>query len=144
LFCSIAAGITDPGVCLAVNNEFVIFPALHQRPNNRGQMLLVPAAHYGGLADMPPEKAYHLLTGLQAATQAVKVAFQASGTTVRLNLGPPAQEIFHLHWHITPRHVGDDFKTSKSAEVTLDDRLEQTARLAHHLVKRASRAVLPG
>jgi diadenosine tetraphosphate (Ap4A) HIT family hydrolase len=139
LFCSIAAGITDPGACLAVNDEFAIFPALHQRPNNRGQMLLVPVGHYAGLVEMPTEKAVQLLTALQAATQAVKTAFRACGTTVRLNLGPPAQEIFHLHWHITPRHADDDFKTSRSEELTIDERLRQTAMLGQRLVKQSER-----
>ncbi|WP_343448551.1 HIT family protein [Micromonospora oryzae] len=138
VFCSVTAGVTDPGVCLAVNNEFVVFPALHQRPNNRGHMLLVPAGHLGGIADVPPEKAAPMLAALQATTQAVKAAFGASGTTVRLNLGPPAQDIFHLHWHIIPRYVGDDFNSAKSSEVPLSERLQLTAKLGQHLVRRAS------
>lgn len=138
VFCSVMAGVTDPGVCLAVNNDFVVFPALHQRPNNRGHMLLVPADHFGGIADVPSERAAAMLAALQATTQAVKSAFGASGTTVRLNLGPPAQEVFHLHWHIIPRHVGDDFKIAKSAEVPLGERLQLTARLGQHLPRRAS------
>ena len=121
------------------HNEFVVFPALHQRPNNRGQMLLVPASHYGGLTDVPPEKAGLLLTGLQAATHAVKAAFRASGTTVRLNLGPPAQDIFHLHWHTIPRHVGDDFDSARSSEVPLSERLQLTAMLAEDIAKRGRR-----
>ncbi|MFI7072555.1 HIT family protein [Micromonospora sediminicola] len=137
MFCSVAAGVTDPGVCLAVNKEFVVFPALHQRPNNRGHMLLVPAGHFGSIADVPPEKAAPMLAALQATTQAVQAAFGASGTTVRLNLGPPAQGIFHLHWHITPRYVGDDFNSAKSREVPLSERLQLTAELRQHLVRRA-------
>ncbi|MDH6462106.1 histidine triad (HIT) family protein [Micromonospora sp. A200] len=141
VFCSVTAGVTDPGVCLAVNNEFVVFPALHQRPNNRGHMLLVPAGHFGGIADVPPEKAVPMLAALQVTTQAVKAAFGASGTTVRLNLGPPAQDIFHLHWHIVPRYVGDDFNSAKSSEVPLSERLQLTAKLGQHFARRASARV---
>lgn len=124
---------SDPGVCLVVNDAFVVFSALHQRPSNRGQVLLVPTARYGGLADVPPEKAHLLLAALQATTQAVKAAFHASGTTVRVNQGPPAKDILHLHWYIIPRHVGDDFNAAKSAEVPLSERLDLTATLARHL-----------
>lgn len=138
VFCSVAAGVTDPGVCLGVNSEFVVFPALHQRPNNRGHMLLVPANHLGGIADVPLEKAAPMLAALQTTTQAVKAAFGASGTTVRLNLGPPAQGIFHLHWHIIPRYMGDDFNSAKSSETSLSERLHLTATLGQHLVRRAS------
>jgi histidine triad (HIT) family protein len=138
VFCSVMAGVTDPGVCLAVNNDFVVFPALHQRPSNRGHMLLVPADHLGGIADVPPEGAAPMLTALQATTQAVKSAFGASGTTVRLNLGPPAQGVFHLHWHVIPRYVGDDFTSARSAEVPLSERLQLTAKLGQHLPRRAA------
>ncbi|MFI6130296.1 HIT family protein [Micromonospora sp. NPDC051141] len=141
VFCSVTAGVTDPGVCLAVNNEFVVFPALHQRPNNRGHTLLVSTGHFGGIADVPPEKAVPMLAALQVTTQAVKAAFGASGTTVRLNLGPPAQDIFHLHWHIVPRYVGDDFNSAKSTEVPLSERLQLTAKLGQHLARRASARV---
>ncbi len=137
VFCSVTAGVTDPGVCLAVNNEFVVFPALHQRPNNRGHMLLVPADHFGGIAEVPAEKAAPMLAALQVTTQAVKAAFGATGTTVRLNLGPPAQDIFHLHWHIIPRYVGDDFNSSKSSELPLNERLQLAAKLSQHLPRQA-------
>jgi diadenosine tetraphosphate (Ap4A) HIT family hydrolase len=133
VFCSAVAGLSEPGVCLAVNRDFVVFPALHQKPRNRGHMLLVPADHLGGIADVPPESAADMLAALQVVTKAVKAAFDASGTTVRLNLGPPAQDVLHLHWHIIPRYVDDDFNYVRSSEMPLSDRLQQTARLAQHL-----------
>ena len=96
-------------------------------------MLLVSADHFGGIAEVPSEHAVTMLSALQTTTEAVKSAFCASGTTVRLNLGPPGQDVFHLHWHVIPRHIDDDFDGTEAAEVPLGERSQLIARLGQHL-----------
>lgn len=133
VFCDIIAGRADLGVCVAVSDGFVTFPAKHQRPHNHGHMLLVPTGHYTTLEDLPPGHTTTWLAAVNILSTAVREAFQATGVTVRMNLGPPGQDVAHLHTHLIPRHLDDAFDTSRSQALSLPERLTITHRLRPHL-----------
>ncbi|MCP2323583.1 diadenosine tetraphosphate (Ap4A) HIT family hydrolase [Hamadaea flava] len=96
-------------------------------------MLLVPAVHVTTLQDLPTDLATGWLTATTALSNAVRSAFHATGVTIRMNLGPPGQDIAHLHTHVIPRHPGDELPTTRSQNVPLADRIAITHRLRPHL-----------
>jgi len=137
--CTFCALIANPGkdlVCIAAGPRFRVLPAADQRPANHGHMLLMPAIHVTDLGQLPTDHARDLLLALHAVTDAVREAFAATGTAVRLNLGPPGQSMAHLHIHIIPRHLDDGFPTTVSVPVALAQRQQQTRILHPHLVRR--------
>lgn len=140
VFCEIIAGQADLGVCLPVSDGFVAFPAKHQRPGNRGHMLLVPTGHYTTLEQLPAAEVTSWLTAVTILSAAVRDTFHATGTTIRMNLGPPGQDVAHLHTHLIPRHPDDGFATARSQVLSLPDRLAITRQLTPHLD--AHRAVI--
>ena len=137
--CAFCALIADPDkdlVCIAAGPRFRVLPAADQRPANHGHMLLMPTIHVTDLGQLPTEHARDLLPALHAVTDAVREAFAATGTTVRLNFGPPGQSMAHLHIHIIPRHLDDGFPTTVSAPIALTQRQLQARILHPHLVRR--------
>lgn len=143
VFCDIIAGRVDQGVCIPVGDGFVVFPAKHQRPRNYGHMLLVPTDHYTTLEQLPANHNTAWLTAVAVLGAAVRSAFQATGITVRMNLGPPGQDVDHLHTHLIPRHLDDGFATTTSRAVPLADRLAYASRLRSHLAARHIRKPTP-
>jgi diadenosine tetraphosphate (Ap4A) HIT family hydrolase len=132
-FCRLLAGELDPGVQLPISEAFAVFPSLHQRPGHRGHTLLAPVAHLSTLEELPAALAGPLLRDLKLVSTAVKQAFAASGVSVRCNLGPPGQSVAHLHFHVIPRHLGDDLNGEEAVPVPLAERLAQRAALARVL-----------
>lgn len=128
-FCAIITSQTNPDVYVPVTDDFVAFPAKHQRSFNRGHMLLVPVGHYTTLDELPATCAAALPRGLALATTAVRQAFDATGVTVRINLGRPAQDMAHLHIHVIPRRPDDLFDATTSEEVPLEQRIQQLHKL---------------
>ncbi len=125
----------DPGVCLRVSPDFAAFPALHQRPGHRGHTLLAPVTHVSTLEDLPASLAGPLLRDLRLVAAAVKDAFAASGVSVRLNLGPPGQSVAHLHFHVIPRYLDDEFLSEESLMVPLESRLALSVAFAQALTR---------
>ncbi|MQS09237.1 HIT domain-containing protein [Streptomyces sp. IF17] len=90
-----------------VGRGFVLLPSRRQNVPNRGYALLLAGRHVPDLdhldvADLPaPWRA------LRDAAETVRRTAGAPGLTLRLNQGPPAQHIPHLHGHLVPRRPGD-------------------------------------
>lgn len=130
VFCQILAGDRDEGV-IAYQDEWVaLLPSRHQRPTNLGHVLLVTRAHLRNLYEIPPALDGAVLGSLRRAAQAVERAFAASGTTIKQNNGPPGQDVFHVHFHLIPRFLGDDDLVAEYEVIDLATRIDQARRLA--------------
>ena len=77
------------------------------------------------------------MTTLWRTAAAVKAAFSADGVTIRQNNEKHGgQDVFHVHFHVIPRFEGDEFDLGAerfpfgAVEVPLDERIEQTRKLA--------------
>lgn len=76
-------------------------------PQAEGHVLVIPKAPSRNLLDAAPAVLGRLIGVVQKVAVAAKAAFEADGVTVmQFNEAPAGQSVFHLHFHILPRHEG--------------------------------------
>jgi histidine triad (HIT) family protein len=81
-------------------------------PQASGHTLVVPKTPSRNLLDADPTVLAKVLPVVQKIAQAAKTAFAADGITViQFNEAPAGQTVFHLHFHVIPRHEGVTLKT---------------------------------
>jgi histidine triad (HIT) family protein len=80
-------------------------------PQADGHTLVIPKAEAENLFDLPgPALAATILT-TQRVARAVQKAFTAPGILIAQLNGPAAgQSVFHIHFHVLPRHEGLDLR----------------------------------
>jgi histidine triad (HIT) family protein len=80
-------------------------------PQVEGHTLVIPRAPSMDLFDIEPDALAHLIRATQLVASAVKTAFAAPGVMIAQLSGAAAgQTVFHLHFHILPRHAGLEFR----------------------------------
>ena len=80
-------------------------------PQAEGQVLVLPRAASRNLLDADAATLAPLIAAVQKVSRAVKLAFDADGVTInQFNEAPAGQSVFHLHFHIIPRHDGVPLK----------------------------------
>lgn len=85
-------------------DTFVFMDAM---PQAAGHTLVVPKAPSRNLLDADPQALARVIPVVQRMARAVKTAFNADGVTVvQFNEPASGQTVFHLHFHIIPRHEG--------------------------------------
>jgi histidine triad (HIT) family protein len=76
-------------------------------PQAPGHALIVPKAASRNLLDADPDVLARTIPVVQRVARAVKSAFGADGVTiVQFNEPASGQTVFHLHFHVIPRHEG--------------------------------------
>ena len=76
-------------------------------PQAAGHTLVVPKAPSRNLLDADPQALAKVGPVVQRIARAVKTAFDADGVTVvQFNEPASGQTVFHLHFHLIPRHEG--------------------------------------
>ncbi len=105
IFCRIARG-EIPSARVMESVESVAF--LDINPVIHGHTLLIPKAHFTGVADLPDSLAGAVCALLPRLARAVIAATGAQGLNVIVNNGRAAgQTIDHCHWHLIPRFNDD-------------------------------------
>ena len=80
-------------------------------PQADGHTLVIPKDKVRGILDVSPDVLAALIVRVQKVAAAVKKAFEADGLTVfQYNEKAGGQTVFHLHFHIVPRHDGREMK----------------------------------
>ncbi|MFJ7440517.1 HIT family protein [Methylorubrum thiocyanatum] len=80
-------------------------------PQGEGHTLVIPKAPSRGLLDAEPQTLAALIATVQRVGRAVKAAFHADGLTLfQYNEPAGGQTVFHLHFHLVPRHDGVPLK----------------------------------
>lgn len=80
-------------------------------PQADGHTLVIPKAPAENILDVPPEVLAATILTTQRVAKAVKKAFAAPGILVaQLNGSAAGQSVFHLHFHVVPRHTGLDLR----------------------------------
>jgi histidine triad (HIT) family protein len=76
-------------------------------PQVKGHTLVIPKADAENLFDLPADVAGPFLLATQKVARAVKAAVEAPGVMIaQLNGAAAGQSVFHVHFHIIPRHEG--------------------------------------
>jgi histidine triad (HIT) family protein len=77
-------------------------------PRADGHLLVIPKTPCRNVLDASPEQLASVMKTVQKLSHAVMKAFSADGVTLQqFNEAAGGQEVFHLHFHILPRHDGD-------------------------------------
>jgi histidine triad (HIT) family protein len=129
-FCKYVAGSFERELISYEDDVTLVVPSLHQRPRNRGHMVVATRAHVETLFALDDPEAASLLLVVRSTAIAAKQAFRADGISVRQNNGAAAgQDVFHVHVHVIPRYKEDTFETDAYAEVPEDVRVHQARTL---------------
>ncbi|MDL2407835.1 HIT family protein [Rhizobium calliandrae] len=76
-------------------------------PQAPGHTLVLPTSPSRNILDADPSALPHLITTVQKVAVAVQEAFDADGVYIaQFNEPAAGQTIFHLHFHVIPRHEG--------------------------------------
>jgi histidine triad (HIT) family protein len=76
-------------------------------PRSDGHCLVIPKTPARNMLDASPAQLAACLATVQKMGRAVMKAFGAEGVTVQqFNEAAGGQEVFHLHYHVLPRHEG--------------------------------------
>lgn len=76
-------------------------------PQGTGHTLVIPKVAATNLLSFPPDQFASYMTAVQKVAQGIQRAFEADGITVfQFNGTAGGQTVFHLHFHIIPRHDG--------------------------------------
>jgi histidine triad (HIT) family protein len=109
-------------------NEFSL-AFMDVMPQVPGHTLVIPKNAAENIHDADATILGETIKAVQHVSAAVKAAFAAPGIMVAQLNGPAAgQTVFHLHFHILPRHEGLEFKMH-ARDMEDFDVLEQHAAL---------------
>ncbi|CUH43897.1 HIT family protein [Ruegeria atlantica] len=76
-------------------------------PRTDGHLLVIPKTPCRNILDATPAQLAAVTATVQKMAKAVVAAFDADGVTIQqFNEAAGGQEVFHLHFHILPRHDG--------------------------------------
>ncbi|MBY5350804.1 HIT family protein [Rhizobium leguminosarum] len=80
-------------------------------PQAPGHVLVVPKAASRNIFDADPATLTRAITVVQKVANAVKDVFDADGVFIaQFNEPAAGQTVFHLHFHVIPRHEGTALK----------------------------------
>lgn len=76
-------------------------------PQSPGHTLVLPKSPSRNLLDADPAALQHAITVVQKVAVAIQDAFDADGVYIaQFNEPAAGQTVFHLHFHVIPRHEG--------------------------------------
>ncbi len=76
-------------------------------PQADGHALVIPKADAENIFDLAPDVLAATILTTQRVARAVRKAFAAPGVMIAQLNGPAAgQSVFHIHFHVLPRHAG--------------------------------------
>lgn len=80
-------------------------------PQVDGHTLVIPKAAVADIFGAPPATLAATIQTTQRIAAAVRRAFNPPGVMIaQLNGAAAGQSVFHLHFHVIPRHAGKDFR----------------------------------
>lgn len=89
-------------------NVIAVMDVMPQAP---GHVLVIPRAPSRNLLDADPQVLAKTIPVVQKIARAVKQAFDADGVFVcQFNEEAAGQSVFHLHFHVIPRHEGVELR----------------------------------
>ncbi len=106
IFCKIVQG-EIPANMVYEDDNVVAF--LDANPVSKGHTLVVPKQHVDNIHGA--EEMDYMWDAIVKVANALKEAFEPGGINIDQNNGELAgQEVFHMHFHVTPRYTGDEIE----------------------------------
>lgn len=108
IFAKILRGEAPAATVYEDEQTFAFMDAMPQVP---GHSLVIPKYPAETLFQLPAEHLAATIATTQLIARAVRAAFDAPGVMIaQLNGREAGQTVFHVHFHILPRHHGLEFK----------------------------------
>ena len=105
IFCQIAQG-KAPAWKVYEDAHVVAFFDIN--PVNEYHTLVIPKQHYVNVFDTPVEELQHVIAAVKRITAVYQEKLGIQNVQIVNSSGREAQQdVFHLHFHIVPRHAGD-------------------------------------
>ena len=93
--------------CVKVHEDDETLCFMDIFPRSEGHCLVIPKTPCRNLLDATPEQLAACMKTVNKVANAAKSAFNADGITLlQFSEAAGGQEVFHLHFHIHPRHEG--------------------------------------
>jgi histidine triad (HIT) family protein len=97
--------------CVKVFEDEHVLSFMDIMPQVEGHTLVIPKEAAVDIFDLSADGAGHLIVATQRIAKAVKTALAPGGIMLAQLSGAAAgQSVFHVHFHIIPRHHGVDMK----------------------------------
>lgn len=105
VFCQVVAG--DAAASVVLDEERVL-AFLDLRQSSEAHVLVIPKLHRRDLREMESNLAAEVMDAIGRIARAVDEAFKPDGMNVWHSIEEAAgQEVFHAHFHLLPRWLGD-------------------------------------
>jgi histidine triad (HIT) family protein len=99
-------------------------------PRAPGHCLVIPKTPARNIFDITEKSLVAVTKSLRKVSIAVQRAFNADGITIhQFNEDAGGQVVFHLHFHIIPRHLGEPLMQSPVEMADLDELRDNAARI---------------
>ncbi|MCY4112440.1 MAG: HIT family protein [Chloroflexi bacterium] len=134
-FCAIAAGAESEFTAWRDAHVVVQISRRHSPHNSQGgNALVIPLAHYENLYALPDDLASRIAQVARRVAIAMRTGYPCDGVTVRQNNEPAGgQDVWHLHTHVIPRHLGDGATKSRGRRADDAERARYAALLRRSL-----------
>ena len=84
-------------------------------PRADGHVLVIPKVAARNILDITPDDLSQLIRSVQRVAKAVKSGMNADGITIQqFSESAGGQVVFHIHFHILPRHTGVNLRPHTS------------------------------
>jgi histidine triad (HIT) family protein len=125
IFCKIIAG-EIPSHRVYEDERTIAFMDI--APGTRGHLLVIPKTHATDITEIDPDDLAAVAQGAQHMARLVKERLGADGVNVINSCGAAAwQTVFHLHFHVIPRYVGDPLQLPWTPTPGDQDEIAQVA-----------------
>lgn len=115
--------------CHKVHEDDHTLAFMDVMPQADGHTLVIPKMPSRNLLDADPKALGALMASVQKIANAAKQAFDAEGILIQQFNEPAAgQTVFHLHFHVLPRHAGVPLRAHSG-------KMADPAVLAEHAAK---------
>lgn len=105
-FCRIARGEDESAEIVCAAADWVAF--LPPTPATLGHTLVIPRSHVPDFLALDRAVGASLMDGIVRVGLAIRKALSPDGMNLISSSGQAAQQtVFHLHFHLVPRRVGD-------------------------------------
>ena len=123
IFCKLANGVF-PTNTLYEDDEFRVI--LDLEPATKGHALILPKDHYKNLYELPDDVAGKVMKLAKKMASLMTNRLQADGfNLVQNNNECAGQTVFHFHYHLIPRYIGDNQKIQWNPTSPTADELKE-------------------
>ena len=105
IFCQIVKGSSPSWKVMESEHAYAF---LDINPVNEYHTLVIPKKHYRDIFDIPMDELWHVMDLLKQVVDLYAEKLGIQNLQIVNNNGSEAQQdVFHIHYHIIPRYLGD-------------------------------------